>query len=336
MQELRKNIITREWVIIAKGREKRPEDFCKIHDKEPKSKEETIKNCPFCPGNEKMIDGEILVIKDINPGNYAGWSIKVVENKYPALLNNIEFKKSSEGIYYTFAGAGNHEVIIEGPDHFTDIPFMPPEQVKNLISVYYQRYSALMAEKQLKHIVIFRNHGPSAGTSLLHPHSQLIATPVMPKEVFLDSEGSELYYEYEEACPYCKIIEFEDQSGDRKVCENDSFITINPFFSRFPYETWILPRRHNASFGQINLKETEDLSKILQETLLRLYNCLKDPSYNLTLHSLMVPEWQSKSYHWHFQIIPRLTTPAGFELGTGMYINTTTPEDAAKFLAEAR
>lgn len=336
MQELRKNIITREWVIIAKGREKRPEDFRKIQDKEPKSREETIKNCPFCPGNEDMINDEILVLKDTNPANSSGWSIKVVQNKYPALLNNIEFKKSSEGIYYTFTGAGNHEVIIESPDHFMDIPFMPQEQVKNLISAYYQRYSALMTEKQIKHIIIFRNHGPSAGTSLIHPHSQLIATPVVPKDVFWDSEGSELYYEYEEACPYCRIVEFEDQSGDRTVCENDSFITINPFFSRYPYEIWILPRRHNASFGQINSKEVEDLSKILQETLLRLYNCLKDPSYNLTLHSLIAPEGQSKSYHWHLQIVPRLTTPAGFELGTGMYINTTLPEDAAKFLGQAQ
>lgn len=336
MPELRKNIITREWVIIAKERSKRPEDFHKKPEPVEIDKEKIIKNCPFCPGNEHMVPDVILSYGNNVSGKNAGWDVKVVPNKYPALLDveQNKLKKSTEGIYDILNGVGKHEVIIETSDHFTDLPFMEIAHLESIISVFYERYVALMKNNNLEHIIIFRNHGPQAGTSLIHPHSQLIATPVMPKDIYMEAAGAELYYEYEEKCPYCHVIDFEDQDGERKICENDSFISINPFFSRYPFETWIMPRRHNASFGNINLHEGGDLAKIIQETLLRLYKCLEDPSYNLTLHSLANPEKQADSYHWHFKIIPRITTPAGFELGTGMYINTIAPEDATKFLTK--
>ncbi|MFH1454296.1 MAG: galactose-1-phosphate uridylyltransferase [Armatimonadota bacterium] len=333
MPELRKNIITREWVIISKERSIRPEEFKKNHVKIVTDKEEILKKCPFCPGNESMTPDIILSYKNGKSKNKYDWDVRVVPNKYPALVSRGELKKHSEGVYVISNGVGEHEVIIESPDHFTDITLMDLNQIESIITVYYKRYTELSNRKNLRHIIIFRNHGPEAGTSLSHPHSQLIATPVIPKDVFLDIKGATLYYEYEEDCPYCRIIQFEDQAGERKVCENDSFISICPFFSKYPFEIWILPRKHDSSFACSTQKQRKDLAWILKETLLRLSKCLSDPSYNLTLHSLMVPEKHSDSYHWHLQITPRITTPAGFELGTGMYINTTAPEEAAKFLS---
>lgn len=334
MPELRKNIITREWVIIAKERSKRPEDFHKKEEKTEPDKAEAVKKCPFCPGNEHMTPDVILAYNQTKPDAKDAWDVKVVPNKYPALCADGAFKKSTEGPYDILNGVGDHEVIIETPDHFADIPFMSSSSVERIISVYHKRYADLMLKENLKHIIIFRNHGPNAGTSLIHPHSQLIATPVMPKDIFFEERNAALYYEYEERCPYCGIIDFEDQDGSRKISENGSFIAINPFFSRYPFETWIIPRKHSASFGLISDNQIKDLAQILQDALLRLHKCLDDPSYNLTLHSLVNVEEQARAYHWHFQIIPRLTTPAGFELGTGMFINTMPPEDAAKFLSE--
>lgn len=334
MPELRKNIITREWVIMAKERGKRPEDFHKKYEKIEQDKNNIIKNCPFCPGNEVMTPDVILSYSHCETNKKSDWDVKVIPNKFPALLDidQNKSKKSTEGIYDILNGVGKHEVIIESSEHFTDIPFMEISHLECIISVYYERYIKLMQQSDLEHIIIFRNHGPDAGTSLAHPHSQLIATPVMPRDIFMETNGARLYYEYEQKCPFCHMINFEDQAGERKICENDSFVSINPFFSRYPFETWILPRRHNASFGNINLHEGNDLARIIHETTSKLYKCLKDPSYNLTLNSLVRGEKFAESYHWHFKIIPRITTSAGFELGTGMYINTIAPEDAAKFL----
>lgn len=334
MPELRKNIITREWVIMAKERSQRPEDFHKKHELVTQDKEEIIKKCPFCPGNESMTPDVILSYDHFKGGKANTWQTRIVPNKYPALVGGGKLVRNTEGIYDILNGVGKHEIVIETPNHFIDLPFMELPQLESIISAYLERYLKLMNEKDLEHIIIFRNHGPAAGASLAHPHSQLIATPVMPKDIYLESQGAELYYEYEETCPYCQIIEFEDQAGERKICENDSFTAINPFFSKYPFETWILPRNHEASFGQMTMHQANDLALIIKETLARLYYCLKDPSYNLTLHSLMKPEKQAESYHWHFKIIPRISTSAGFELGTGMYINTIPPEDAAKFLTE--
>ncbi|MBI2252325.1 MAG: galactose-1-phosphate uridylyltransferase [Armatimonadetes bacterium] len=336
MPELRKNIITREWVVIATERSKRPDDFSVkkeiIKTKEEQNLEKS--KCPFCPGNEHMTPPEILAYKSKN--NFKGWQIRVIPNKFPALSPAGELSHNSVGIYDILNGIGVHEVIIETPEHYNDIISLSNSQMEELVSAYFERYNQLKNKFNLEHIIIFRNHGDRAGTSLLHPHSQLIATPVMPKEFWYEVEGASIYYEYEERCPYCHLLEFEDQDGERKIAENDSFIAIAFFASRYPFETWILPRIHNASFSQISMKEGNDLALILQDVLKRFYNCLGDPSYNLTLHSLLKPEKQAEAYHWHFKIIPRLTTPAGFELGTGMFINVSAPEEAAKFLRESK
>lgn len=209
------------------------------------------------------------------------------------------------------------------------------EDVEMIVSGYFERYIKLMKNPNIEHVIIFRNHGNKAGTSLEHPHSQIIGTPVMPQEFWRIVQGAASYYEYWSRCPYCHILEFEDQEGDRKICENDSFIAFTPFAAKYPFEIWIIPRTHNASFSQMSMREGRDLARILKETLARLHKCLDDPSYNLTLRSLLNPEKEAQSFHWHIEIIPRLTTPAGFELGTGMYINVTTPEAAADYLRQA-
>ncbi len=331
MPELRKDPVLGRWVIISTERGKRPTDF------PPESKGRKSKLCPFCPNNESSTPPEVYSIRQNGSGpNSPGWTLRVIPNKFPALRIEGDLNREGEGIFDKMNGIGAHEVIVETPDHQLDLVNLRDDDIKNVILAYRERINDLKKDPRFKYIMIFKNQGESAGASLEHSHSQLIATPIVPKRVLEEIGGAKQYYAYKERCIFCDIIKQEISQGARVVAQSDSYLAIAPFASRFPFEVWILPREHNSTFEQIDDKGAKALSATLKETLKRLSAALSDPPFNYVIHSAPVENGSKKEYHWHIEIMPKLTKVAGFEWGTGFYINPTAPEDAAKFLKEVK
>jgi len=336
MPELRKDPVVGRWVIIATERAKRPNDFSA-------GKEDMveIKPCPFCEGNESLTPPEIYAIRrwGTQP-NKPGWNVRVVPNIAPVLRIEGNLDKRAHGIYDMLNGIGAHEVIIETPTHTGCTSMLPPDQIANILRAYKERILDLEKDKRFKYVLVFKNHKPAAGsTKIRHCRSQLIALPACPKSVKGELEGAKKYFEYKERCVFCDIITQELEDKKRLVLEIDGFVAITPFASRFPFETWILPKEHSADFTNIKDGDMINLAKILKEVLSRINRLLKDPAYNYMLHIAPYRRpkggyWStiSHDYHWHIEIIPRLTKVAGFEWGTGFYINPTPPEVAAEFL----
>jgi UDPglucose--hexose-1-phosphate uridylyltransferase len=331
LPELRKDPIVGRWVIIATDRAKRPTDF--IREKV------TIRGsgfCPFCYGNESKTPPEIMAYRnDGSRRDEPGWSLRVVPNKFPALGIDGTLNRQAEGLYDKMNGVGAHEVIIETPDHWATLATMPTAQVESLLWAYRDRILDLKNDNRLKYVLIFKNHGEAAGATLEHTHSQLIALPVVPKRVLEEVEGARDYYSYKERCVFCDIIMQEASNGVRLVAENDEFVALSPFAPRFPFELWVVPKVHRSSFEESSKREFEQLASLLKDMLGRLDAVLDHPAYNYVIHSSPVFEGLNDYYHWHLEIMPRLTKLAGFEWGTGFYINPTPPEEAAKFLREA-
>jgi UDPglucose--hexose-1-phosphate uridylyltransferase len=329
MPELRKDPIIGRWVIISTERGKRPTDFSSV----PKRRDNKL--CPFCPGNESATPPEILAFRpDSSEPNKPGWTLRVISNKFPALRIEGDLNREGKGIFDKMNGVGAHEVIIETPDHSKDLIDLDKKQVEDIIWAYRERSIDLKNDPRFRYILIFKNQGEAAGASLEHSHSQLIATPIVPKRVTEELEGAGEYYEYKERCIFCDIIKQEISENERVVLQNDSFISIEPFAPRFPFETWILPKKHAPAFEEIKKEEVPALATILKETLQRLAKALNNPPYNYILHTSPVDHEYSEEYHWHIEIMPKLTRVAGFEWGTGFYINPTAPEDAASYLKE--
>lgn len=332
MPELRKDPVVGRWVIIATERSKRPDDFSRISIPEKASP-----FCPFCEGNEKKTPPEVYAVrKDGTPPDTPGWKLRVVPNKFPALVREGETKERREDGYVLMDGIGAHEVIIETPKHTGFIPFLSEEEVKLILDAYRRRYISLKEDRRLKYILIFKNHGREAGASLLHPHSQLIATPIVPKRVKEELYGSERFYKEKGTCIYCWMIEREVLSRRRVVVETERFIAFCPFASRFPFEVWLLPKYHSPFFE--NIEELDEFSYIFKSVIHAMHDTLSDPPYNLVLHTSPIAnehwKFMEESYHWHIEIMPKLTSVAGFEWGTGFYINPTSPEEAARYLRE--
>lgn len=332
--ELRKNIITREWVIIAKGRGKRPSDLARRDELSPELPPHDP-DCPFCPGGEDKTPPEVFALRDGSPKNTPGWKVRVVPNKFAALHQAGSDQPHYDGIYISRDGLGAHEVIIETPEHNLDLWEMEESRVAEVLEAYRQRYLNYESSGALPHVLIFRNHGPQAGTSLFHPHSQLIASPVMPQQVQVEMQGAAAYWEYLGQCVFCAILEQEITSRERVVLETDYFLVIAAFAGRYPFETWILPKRHSIRFADISEAEVSDLARVLRTTLGKLAVSLHRPSYNFAIHTAPVEEHNTRAYHWHLEIFPRFTTLGGFELGSAIYINIADPEDAAQYLREA-
>lgn len=330
MPELRKDPITRRWVIIATERAARPTDF---PPGEPLQNHSA--NCPFCEGQEARTPPEIAAIR--HPGtapNTPGWEVRVVANKYPALRIEGDAHLTTEGIYESMGGLGAHEVIVETTEHALHPATMSPSQLNAVIWMYRERYRDLDRDERFKYLVLFRNHGRSAGASLSHPHSQLIALPIVPKRATEELEGAQAYFAREGRCVYCDILAQETQAS-RLVWENDEFVSFSPFAAWCPFETWIVPKRHEAGFGNLTDAQVPALADGLHQTLGRLYQCLSNPPYNYIIHTAPYDTRVGHFYHWHIEIIPRLSQVAGFEWGSGFYINTVPPEDAARYLREA-
>jgi UDPglucose--hexose-1-phosphate uridylyltransferase len=329
MPELRKDPVIGRWVIIASERGKRPSDF----GLEPEKKKGEF--CPFCYGNEDKTPPEIMAYRD--PGTQKdgpGWWVRVVPNKFPALKIEGELSRQGEGMYDKMNGIGAHEVVIESPDHLANFATMDEKYVQETIWAFRDRFIDLSKDTRFKYIIIFKNHGSAAGASLEHTHSQIIATPVVPKRAREEITGAQEYYEYKERCVFCDIIRQETTSVIRMVMENQDFIVFCPFASRFPFELWVLPKIHWSNIAHLKKGEVIELAAILKGAMAKLKNALNDPPYNFIFHCAPLGEPELPYYHWHIEIIPKLTKVAGFEWGTGFYINPTPPEDAAKYLRE--
>jgi UDPglucose--hexose-1-phosphate uridylyltransferase len=231
-------------------------------------------------------------------------------------------------------GVGAHEVIIESPEHLHTLADMPVKRVEDLFWAYRDRVLDLRRDTRLRYILLCKNHGAAAGAVLEHTHSQLIALPVVPKRVHEELEGSRKHFDYKERCIYCDILAQESESAVRVVHESEHFAVICPYAARFPFETWILPKAHSSHAESMTPAEIHDLAPVLQNVLRKLDTTLEKPAYNLMLHTAPIQEQPMAHYHWHLELIPKMTQVAGFEWGTGFYINPTPPEEAAKFLRE--
>ncbi|WP_022852559.1 galactose-1-phosphate uridylyltransferase [Thermodesulfatator atlanticus] len=330
MPELRRDPIVGRWVIIAKERAKRPHDFI--------VPEEKVKGgfCPLCPGHEYTTPPEVLAYgrPPGAPPNSPGWTLRVVPNKFPALRIEGDLWKEGEGLYDKMNGVGAHEVIIETPHHHETLSTMPPDRLVQVFWAYRDRMVDLSRDPRFRYVIIFKNHGRAAGASLEHAHSQLIALPIVPLLVSQELKGAKIHYDYKERCIFCDIIRQELQTGNRVICENHEFVAICAFAPRQPFEMWILPKRHHSDFRTIDDAQFRALADIFSEVLRRLEAAIPRCPYNFVLHTAPLREPYLEHYHWHFEILPKLTQIAGFEWGTGFYITPTAPEDAARFLRE--
>jgi UDPglucose--hexose-1-phosphate uridylyltransferase len=323
MPEFRKDPTADRWVIIATERANRP--------LRPKAADTA--QCPFCAGNETMTPPEVLIFRDENESpSLANWTVRVVPNKYPALVPDGSGLDMTDENYETRSGIGAHEVIIESPEHVTDMALLSESQFETILRAYRHRIMALRADRRFRHIFVYKNQGIDAGATLEHVHSQLIAMPMIPKRVLEEINTATNYYAANRRCVFCDVIRKETDAHERFVSENARFIVICPFASRFPYEIRILPKKHAPFFERNTQPDDADLARILRETLIRLNRSLGGPAFNYIIHSNPLELGDNDYYHWHLEIIPKLIQVGGFEWGSGCYINPVTPEQSARSL----
>ncbi len=332
MSEFRQNIATGEWVIIAPERRKRPDDY----DRDKLCGATTVDaehsdSCPFCRGNESMCKPSLYEIQD-----GTGWSLRVIPNIFAAVNTHADPGRTREGIHLKAGGYGIADVLIESPLHNADISTMPLSQIEEIIKAYRFRYNEISLDPAINIVNVFRNHGPSAGASLQHPHSQIIGCMVAPPHVTDQIEYAKRAYNTWGNCVYCRALDDELAQGLRIVQETFHFVAYCPFASKSPYEVRIFPRRHCSVFGSINAEEEFDLALILKQVLQRLRALLGDPDYNFYIRSSTTCDGQVQYYHWYLTIVPRTSHYAGFELGTGIFINTSSPEVCAEELRSVK
>lgn len=326
MSELRQDPSTRDWVVIAPERNMRPHPLRRAD-----AHEETNAHCPFCPGHEFETPAELLRID----GPDGRWQVRVVPNRFPMLAPDGKPERTVSDVgLVSMPGVGHHEVIIESPDHKADLSRVHIADVRTVLGAYRSRYRVLRSQSKGV-ILVFRNHGGGAGTSIAHPHSQLVATPVVPIQIRHRFEVAMQHYDDLGTCLYLDIVDRELRDGRRVVLLSDQYIAFQPFASSTPYETWIMPRWNQASFGDCTDEALEALAPVLRQVLAGLRDLLGDPDYNAVLHSAPVGDEQREYFIWHVRIVPRLSTPAGFELGSGMAVNPACPEDTAAQLRAA-
>jgi UDPglucose--hexose-1-phosphate uridylyltransferase len=330
LPQLRKDPITGRWVIISSERSRRPTDFIRRPVPPP-----AAAHCPFDAGNEAKTPPEVLAYRNGGGRDQPGWRVRVVPNKFPALRIEGDLDRQGEGMYDKMNGVGAHEIIVETPDHAMSWSEMPEGQIQEVLRAFQDRMNDLKRDSRFRYIILFKNHGEAAGASLEHPHSQLIALPVVPERVREEIEGALRFYQEKDRCIYCDIARQESAAGVRLVSETDRFVVIEPYAPRFPFETWILPRGHASHFESSDAPTLENLAWVLRTTLRKINKTLEQPAYNLIVHSAPVQEGPMPHYHWHIEIAPRLTRIAGFEWGTDFYINPTPPEESARYLREA-
>ena len=310
MSEIRRDPITGHWVILATERASRPNEY-----QTPPAARKSDLVCPFCPGNEHLTPPEILANRDGGAPNGPGWRFRVVPNKFPALRRDAA-----------------HEVFIEGPDHDQRLSEASVESVARLLGAIGERIRDLRRDSQLRHVVVFKNQGEAAGATIEHPHCQLLALPIVPKQISDEIEHARQHHHNSGRCIYCETIQEEAADRTRAVLETDQFLVFAPYAARLPYETWIAPKRHQSHFES----QTIDLAETLRETLRRIDSTLHRPPLNMVLHTAPLQETALPHYHWRIELIPKLGKTAGFEWATGCYINPVPPEQAAETLRTSR
>ena len=331
MSELRKDPIVGRWVIISTERAKRPTDF------KPRRTDAKPGLCPFCPGNEDKTPPEILAYRDNGTApNAPGWRVRVVPNRFPALSIEGKVDRKGEGMFDRMNGIGAHEVIIESPQHDVTFSALEQKQIEDVLWAFRDRIVDLTKDSRLQYCLIFKNHGEAAGASLDHTHCQLIALPIVPRAVRQELKSAKEYFEYKERCVFCDVLTQELNDELRIIDQTENFVAIAPYAPRFPFETWILPRVHASNFEDSQRPEFMDLARMLKSTFQRLEKALDYPPYNFVLHTAPVRERNLPHFHWHIEIVPKLTSVGGFEWGSGFYINPTPPEEAAQFLREIK
>jgi UDPglucose--hexose-1-phosphate uridylyltransferase len=340
MSELRHDPLNKRWVIVAAERAPRPSDFELVHEVHVAKD-----RCPFCPGGEAQTPHEILAVRDRGgDANGPGWSVRVVPNRYPALAIEGQPDRRAVGPFDRMHGIGAHEVVIESPDHELDLAYQPLDHLARIAAVWRSRIVDLMRDTRFKYVLLFKNHGSRAGATLEHPHTQIIALPITPRAIATELESSRQHHQLKERCLICDLIDFNIQDGSRMVFVHEHFVAICPYASRFPFEIFFAPRRHHHDFGAMPDDLLPAFAADLSETLRRLKTVLRNPAYNFVLHTSPNVHAEPKrtghffslqwDWHWHIEILPRLTRTAGFEWGTEFHINPTAPEDAARALRE--
>ena len=332
MSEIRQDATTKEWVIIATERRRRPSDFARQATKTEKPV--LVSSCPFCPGNESQTPPATLT--RAGPTNSA-WQIRVFANRFPAVTpDGAGTRHVDLGCFLSMDGVGFHEVIVETPAHNRPLALMSNAEVTGVLRVYQERYDAMAHTGYVKSVIIFKNHGAAAGTSLEHPHSQLVATAVVPRHMRMQYEVAISYYDDNGRSLYSDLAARELEAGTRVVMETDRFVVFHPFASHRPFETWLMPKKNQASFSQVSENDVQHLAEVLRKTLLKLHIGLDNPDFNLVIDSAPIGEERADFYQWHMRIIPRITEVAGFEIGSGIYINNALPEETAQFIRDVQ
>jgi len=324
ISELRFDLVSKNWVVIATGRAKRLEQFSKQERLKVKVEQ---KDCPFC----NLATQETPVLEYKNEQGKA--EVTVVPNKYPAFISSDSLHERAEGPYSIMDGVGFHEVVVTS-DHDKSLAELPIAKVRRVIDAYQERYLELANEKFVNYVSIFHNHGQEAGASIAHPHSQIIAIPLIDPDLQGSLNGSRLFFENQGECVHCKMMEWDREDKRRIIFENKEFVVLCPFASRAAFEVRIYPKEHHPYFERIKDAEKDQLAQALQEALKRIFKGLNDPAYNFFLHTAPADGKDYGHYHWHFEILPKTAIWAGFELGAGIEISTVEPEAAAEYLRE--
>ncbi|MEI7643240.1 MAG: DUF4931 domain-containing protein [Chloroflexales bacterium] len=330
MPELRQNLATREWVIIASERARRPNVYAEASDRTfTHERPENDPRCPFCLGNEEL-DLEICRY----PEGSSQWDTRVVRNKYPALAEVGPLVRNFNGVERYITGVGYHEVLVEHNLHNTTLALMTDEEILAVMQMYLRRGREISADPRVEQMVFFKNHGERAGASLPHPHSQIIGLPIVPGDIRHRIEEARRFFDDTGQCVFCTMLADELGRSERLIALNDHFAAFVLYASSSPFHIWIMPRVHRASFMHIDEKTLIYLAPLMRDVLFRLYTHLNDPDFNIILRSTPTKEPENGYFHWYLAIVPRLSRSAGFELGSGMWINPTIPEECAAFLRD--
>lgn len=322
--ELRRDPVIGRWVIISPTRSQRPVTA------RASAVEELASVCPFCPGNEAETPPPLATIEDES----GRWRKRVFLSKAPVVNQAAELIREGEGMFDMMSGYGVHEVIVDSPDHAATLATMSDDDLAELAILWRDRFRVLKRNPQFRYLMLFANRGTASGATIGHSHSQIIATPTIPRRLTEEIAHSYAYFQARERCVFCDLIEADMADGARIIHDNGDFVVLAPYASRFPCEMWILPRDHASHFEEADERRLRDFAEALRTALKSLHGALNDPPYSFVLHTAPLAEKRMVHYHWHLEIMPRLTNVAGFEWGTGFYINSMAPEEAARLLRQ--
>lgn len=327
--EFRRDPVTGRWVVVAPERSLRP---LTLQDAQPHGRVTNGRaTCPFCPGREYETPNEVLAYRaPDSPRDGPGWWLRVVPNKFPAVKPEASDEpRKTGGLFDRFPGVGRHEVVIETPDHLVNPALIPDAQLRDVFLAYRDRLNAMAADPNLHYASVFKNVGAESGASVGHCHSQIVATPLIPDLIGRELRGADGYYSQHHRCVFCEVLRQELADRTRVVAETERFVAVTAFAGRFAYETWVLPKRHESRYESITNAAADEFAGLMKRVLRAIDAVLGGPAYNWFLHTSPLRSADLPYYHWHFEIIPRTSRPAGFEWGAGCFINAVAPEQAA-------